>query len=161
MRAVFAAIEKLTAEEVSDGKVVHVCGMFIVRVQVRLKKHVLDDGKGTLYVKDFFEGDRIPANEVEFANIDIQPTKAFKQQILDQISGFSHWIGSGPRQNVEDKELLEKIDELCETEGYVTVKSIMFNVGLSKDKARKKLNQLVEEGYLRMDKIGHSHLYKK
>ncbi len=161
MRAVFAALENYVAEEVSNGYIVHVANMFKVQITLRLKKHKLGDDKGTMYTKSYFAGAVIPASDVEIADIDVRTTKAFKQMILDKIEAVDRWQGSSARQNVPDDEISKAIDFLCETENYVTVKSLSFHLSISKYSARKILNQYVDKGILHRDSIAAAHVYKK
>ena len=112
--------------------------------------------------RTYHEGDLIPANEVDICGLEIQPTKEFLERLKRHSNGCSrqYWsVKSTPKE--ADKEFAD-IVEICQQQGYITVKDMIREFGVTRYHANKVLNDLCEEPAARMyaTKEGPITLYR-
>lgn len=154
-------MEDLILQALADGKSVRLGDMLTIRPKLRVMHHT--DKDGNEYKKTYYEGDSIPANEVEVCGFEIQPTKEFCQEfVLHHYRGCSRqfWSMKMPAAS-EDKEAAYVL-KTCKEQGFITVKDFIRHFGVSKYHARKVLDGYCEMpvGWLSADKKGGMMIYK-
>ena len=159
--SVETTMETLVLQALAYGKAVRLGDMLTIRPKLGIRYH--KDKEGVEYKKTYYEGEKIPANEVEVCGFDIQPTKEFRKEFfLNHYQGCSRqwWSEKCPAAS-EDKEAAYVI-KTCNEQGFVTVKNFMRNFGVTKYHARKVLDSYCEKpaGWLNVNKIGGMMIYK-
>ena len=158
--AALETLEDETLRALADGNEVRVGDMFIVKPKLGVVLH--KDKEGNEWKKTFHEGDLIPANEVDICGLEIQPTKEFLEKLRRRSNGCSrqYWgVKSAPKE--AEKEFAD-IVEICQQQGYITVKDMMKEFGVTRYHASKVLNDFCEEPAARMyaTKEGPVTLYR-
>lgn len=153
-------LEDETLYALADGNEVRVGDMFIVKPKLGVVKH--KDKEGNEWKKTYHEGDLIPANEVAVCGLEIQPTKEFLERLKRRSNGCSrqYWnVKFAPKE--ADQEFAD-IVEICQQQGYITVKDMIRKFGVTRYHANKVLNDLCEEPAARMyaTKEGPVTLYR-
>ena len=153
-------LEDETLYALADGNEVRVGDMFIVKPKLGMVKH--KDKNGIEWKRTYHEGDLIPANEVDICGLEIQPTKEFLERLKRPSNGCSrqYWsVKSTPKE--ADKEFAD-IVEICQQQGFITVKDMIREFGVTRYHANKVLNDLCEEPAARMyaTKEGPITLYR-
>ena len=141
-------LEDETLYALAEGNEVRVGDMFIVKPKLGMVKH--KDKNGIEWKRTYHEGDLIPANEVDICGLEIQPTKEFLERLKRHSNGCSrqYWsVKSTPKE--ADKEFAD-IVEICQQQGYITVKDMIREFGVTRYHANKVLNDLCEEPAARM-----------
>ena len=153
-------LEDETLYALADGNEVRVGDMFIVKPKLGVVKH--KDKEENEWKKTYHEGDLIPANEVAVCGLEIQPTKEFLERLKRRSNGCSrqYWnVKFAPKE--ADLEFAD-IVEICQQQGYITVKDLIREFGVTRYHASKVLNDLCEEPAARMyaTKEGSVTLYR-
>ena len=141
-------LEDETLYALADGNEVRVGDMFIVKPKLGVVKH--KDKEGNEWKKTYHEGDLIPANEVDICGLEIQPTKEFQERLKRRSNGCSrqYWnVKFAPKE--ADQEFAD-IVEICQQQGYITVKDMIRKFGVTRYHANKVLNDFCEEPAARM-----------
>jgi hypothetical protein len=144
LQASLAAIREATVEQLLCNRPVRVGDMFIVRPRLRLRRH--KDAQGRPYSRKYGVGEPIPADEIVFDGLCVRATKAFAAEIGRLVTGFVRLPSAPPVAPMGTAEPLEAATELCRREGYCTVRSLHYALGVSLYKSRKLL-----EGFCRGD----------
>lgn len=155
--AALEAIESYSVQELGDGKIIRIGKMLTMKVKLKLRQHRLSDG--SLYTKTYREGDKIPANEVVFAGIDIRPTRHFLEAVSARIEGFQRYDGAATKHEFSAKEISAAVEEIDKEFGHVTVRELGNRLGMTKYQARKFLSDMCAAGKMRMEKMGTVHVY--
>ncbi len=143
-----------------DGKEVRLGDMFVIRPKLRVRRH--KDENGNEVKKVYHEGEHIPANEVEVYGIDVQPTKVFEKKFLrERLECSRQWWGVKAQPKEADEEF-DGIKNICENQGYITVKDMIRHFGVTRYHACKVLDGMCEEPDARMvsTKEGPVRLYR-
>ena len=123
-------LEDETLYALAEGNEVRVGDMFIVKPKLGMVKH--KDKNGIEWKRTYHEGDLIPANEVDICGLEIQPTKEFLERLKRHSNGCSrqYWsVKSTPKE--ADKEFAD-IVEICQQQGYITVKDMIREFGVTR-----------------------------
>ena len=155
--AAIESIKKYSVEQLSQGAIVAVGNMMSIRVRIRLKKHLQADGTWTTNI--YHEGDRIPADDIEYEGLKMQPTKEFEKEVGQSISHFERWQYAVDKHEFTDQEILGDINQLLDKDRMVTISSLALRFGLSRYKAGQVLKQLFESNKLDRSQIGHAYVY--
>ena len=156
------AIEEEMLYALSHGMEVKIGDMFIVRPKLAVRKR--RDEQGNEYRKAYHEGDRIPSNDVEFAGLEIRPTKALNKKFLAyHCEGFSRleWKVKMPAKEAS-QELLD-ITNYCKEHGFITVSDFQKLHGVSNHHARQVLEGYCEGEFPKMtkEKVGRTFVYRR
>ena len=155
--AAIESIKRYSVEQLSQGAIVAVGNMMSIRVRIRLKKHLQADGTWTTNI--YHECDHIPADDIEYEGLKIQPTKDFEKEVGQNISHFERWQYAVDKHEFTDQEILGDINQLLDKDRMVTISSLALRFGLSRYKAGLVLKQLFESNKLDRNQIGHAYVY--
>lgn len=145
----------------ADGMEVKVGNMFVVRPKLEIRCHT--DGKGKEWRNTYHVGDRIPANEVQFAGLEVRATKKLVKEFLSEYhEGFSrmNWKVKMPAKDAS-QELVD-ITNYCKEHGFITVKDFCQMHGVCKYHARKVLESYCEGEFPKMtrERVGKAYVYR-
>lgn len=155
------AMEDLALQALGDGSAVRIGNICTIRPKLRVRRH--EDENGVEYKKTYHEGDLIPANEVEVCGFEVQATKEFMERFSRKYySGCSRQMYSlkMPAASADVEEAY--VRQMCQKQGYITVKDFVSHFGVTRYRALKVLNGYCEmpAGWLRGVKEGAMMLYK-
>lgn len=155
------AIEELSLQALGMGNAVRIGDICTIRPKLRVRHH--KDENGVESKKTYYDGELIPANEVEVCGFDIQPTKEFMERFSrNYYNGCSRQMWSLRMPAASHDKEMAFVQRMCEQQGYVTVKDFVSEFGVSKYHARKVLDGYCEmpAGWLRVTKEGPVILYR-
>lgn len=160
LEASLLALHQELVDDILDSRAVRIGDMFIARPRIRLKKH--KDEHGRYYTNKYYEGEKIPADDIVFDGLEVRATKALEKEIARRVSGFSRFKTKAHRQKYDDEVLLQEIKEYCDENGLITIKAFCANFGFSDFMARKILNGYCLDGHsgLVKEKEGNVWIYR-
>ncbi len=162
MISALSALEKYIIEEMSAGNEVVIGDLFTIRPKIKLKSHQDENGKKS--PRKYYEGDKIQANDVVFAGLDIQPTKALLDQLSDRIQTFCHTAANyRPASNIESAQFKAEFEAYLNTHSTITRNAIKIDFSLTDYQSRKLLAEYSsgKNAILTQEKVGKAYIYKK
>ncbi|SET24711.1 hypothetical protein [Prevotella sp. kh1p2] len=137
LQASLAAIRELTVEQLLCNRPVRVGDLFIVRPRLRLRRH--KDAQGRLVSRKYGVGEPIPADDIEFCGLSVRATRSLEAEVGSLVTGCVRLDTVPPVPANRSGEPLARALQLCAEEGYCTVRSLHYALGVSLYKSRKLL----------------------
>ena len=105
---------------------------------------------------DFSDPAKVKTTDVEFAGIELTPSKHFLKTVKYRVNGFRKSTGRVGNEQMYDKAMMDEALRKSMVQGFTTISRFQFFSGLKYYSAQKYLNH---HPHLHGEKIGRTYQY--